>query len=135
MSYSISDLETIGPEVAELLKKRGIRTSEKFLAAARSAKGRRQLALDTGLDEKFLLRLANLIDRMRIKGVGEDYAELLREVGVETIRELKHRNAAKLVKAMRDANAKRRLVQFLPSEKNVVRWIVQAKHLPPMITY
>jgi predicted flap endonuclease-1-like 5' DNA nuclease len=135
MSYPITDIEGVGPDEAALLKKVGIRTSARLLEAAKSPKGRKQLALRTGIDEKRLLKWANMADRMRIKGVGEDYAKLLRAVGVDTVRELKHRNAQKLAKAMADANAKRRLVQFLPSPKAVSRWIDHARKLPLKISY
>ena len=52
-----------------------------------------------------------------------------------TVRELKYRNPHKLAKAMAEANKKRKLVRFLPSEKLVVRWVEHAKKLPIKITY
>ena len=52
---------------------------------------------------------------MRIKGVGEDYAGLLQAAGVDTVKELKYRNPAKLARAMAEANAKRKLARVLPS--------------------
>jgi hypothetical protein len=74
-------------------------------------------------------------DRLRIKGVGWDYAELLRVAGVRTVNELRFRNPQKLAKAMEDANAKRKLVRVLPSVKIVTRWIEEAKALQPVIRY
>jgi hypothetical protein len=72
---------------------------------------------------------------MRIKGMGKGYVCLLREVGVDTVRELKYRNPANLAKAMADANKRKKLVRFLPPEKLVVRWVEHAKKLPLKITY
>jgi predicted flap endonuclease-1-like 5' DNA nuclease len=135
MSYSITDINGIGPLAAEKLKKVGIRTAAKLLEAAKSAKGRKTLAAEIGVDEKTILRWANLVDRMRIKGVGEDYAQLLQAVGVDTVKELKHRNVAKLASAMREANKKNKLVRLLPSEGRVRRWVDHAKQLPLKITY
>jgi predicted flap endonuclease-1-like 5' DNA nuclease len=135
MSYPISDIEGIEPESAATLKSVGIRTTERLLEAAKNPKGRRALSEKTGIDEKRILRWANMADRMRIKGVGEEYAELLQAAGVDTVRELKYRNPCNLAKAMAQANAKRKLVRVLPSEKAVVRWIEQAKKLPLKITY
>jgi predicted flap endonuclease-1-like 5' DNA nuclease len=135
MTYPIADIEGIGPEEALALKRAGIRTTEGLLEAAKSPKGRKQLAAKTGIDEKRLLKWANAADRMRIKGIGDGYAELIRAAGVDTVRELKHRNAKRLTEAMRNANAKRKLVDFLPSEKAVARWIEQARRLSPKITY
>ncbi len=135
MSYPIADLEGIDPRVAASLKSVGIRTTGKLLEAAKSPKDRKRLAARTGLEERCILRCANMADRMRIKGIGEDYAELLEAAGVDTVKELKYRNPANLAKAMQAANAKRKLVRVLPSEKTVVRWIEHAKKLPLKITY
>lgn len=135
MSYPITHIDGVGPELVALLKRVGIRTTEKFLEAAKSPKGRKALAEKTGIDEKSLLKWANMADRMRIKGIGNDYAELLREAGVDTVRELKRRNAERLCQAMRNANAKRKRVQLLPSQRAVARWIDQARKLPLKITY
>ena len=88
-----------------------------------------------GYDEKRLLYWANIADRMRIKGVRKEYAELLQAAGVDTVKELKYRNPSNLAKAMADANKKRRLVRLLPSEKVVKRWIENARTLPLKITY
>jgi hypothetical protein len=72
---------------------------------------------------------------MRIKGVGEEYSSLLQAAGVDTVKELKYRNPERLAKAMREANARRKLVGVLPSDRAVVRWIEHAKKLPLKITY
>jgi predicted flap endonuclease-1-like 5' DNA nuclease len=135
MSYPLMDIDGIDDHVARTLKRVGIRTTTGLLEAAKDAKGRKALAARTGLNEKLLLEWANVADRMRIKGIGEEYAALLRAAGVDTVRELKHRNALKLARAMQAANDKRRLVKFLPSEKHVTKWIEQAKRLPLKISY
>ena len=135
MSRSIDDLETIGPGVADVFKSAGIRSTGKLLKVAKDPKGRKALAAKTGLDEKCILRSANMADRMRIKGIGEDYAVLLEAAGVDTVRELKYRNPRNLAKAMAEANTKRKLVQLLPSEKAIERWIEHAKRLDVVISY
>jgi hypothetical protein len=135
MPYSIADLQSIDPGMIAAFKSAGIRTTDRLLDAAKDPKGRKQLAAKTGLDEKRILRWANLADRMRIKGIGEDYAHLLEAAGVDTVKELKYRNPANLAKAMAEANTKRKLVRLLPSEKAVTRWIEHAKKLQLKITY
>ena len=135
MSYSISAIEDIDADDAEKLKSVGIRTTEKLLEAAKSPSGRRQLAAMTKLDERRLLRWANIADKLRIRGMGKEYAGLLCEVGVDTVRELRYRNPGRLAKSMADANKRRKLVRFLPSEKLVRRWVEHAKKLPQKITY
>jgi predicted flap endonuclease-1-like 5' DNA nuclease len=134
-AYPISGIDRIGPEMTVRLRQAGIRTTVRLLDRAKSPQGRKQLAEETGLDPKRILSWANLVDRMRIKGVGEDYAMLLQAAGVDTVKELKYRNPQRLAQAMKDANAKRKLVAVLPSDRAVVRWIEHAKRLPPKITY
>jgi len=135
MPASISELEGLGSNFAVKMKKVGIRTTAKLLETAKSLKGRQTLSEKTEIDAVQLLRVANLIDRMRIKGVGQDYAELLEAAGVVTIRELRYRNPARLAQAMAKANDKRKLVRVLPSEHTVERWIDYAKKLPVKISY
>jgi hypothetical protein len=76
-----------------------------------------------------------MADMMRIKGIGEEYSELLEAAGVDTVRELKHRNPKKLAQAMAKANTERKLVRLLPSEKAITKWIAEAKSLPMKISY
>jgi predicted flap endonuclease-1-like 5' DNA nuclease len=135
MSYPISGIEGIAPALRTKLKSVGIRTTDKLLERAKGLKERQELARKIDIDPRILLSIANLADRMRIKGVGEDYAELLSAAGVDTVKELRYRNPAKLAKAMAEANAKRNLVRVLPSELMVGRWIEHAKKLPLMISY
>ena len=135
MSYPISGIEGIAPAMRAKLKSVGIRTTDKLLERAKGLKQRQELARKIDIDPKILLSIANLADRMRIKGVGEDYAELLSAAGVETVKELRYRNPAKLAKAMAEANAKRSLVRLPPSELMVGRWIEHAKQLTLIISY
>jgi predicted RecB family nuclease len=117
------------------MKKVGIRTTEKLLETAKSLKGRQMLAEKTDITQDQLLRVANMIDRMRVKGIGQDYAALLEAVGVSTIKELRNRNPGRLAEAMAKANSERKLVRVLPSEQTVGRWIDLAKQLQVKISY
>jgi predicted flap endonuclease-1-like 5' DNA nuclease len=135
LSYPISDIAGIGPAMTVQLKKLGIRTTAKLLEASQSAKDRKALAAKLDVDEPTVLRWANLTDRMRIKGVREPYAELLKDAGVDTVRELKYRNPGRLAEAMATANLKSKRVRKPPTEKRVESWISSAKKLDPKIRY
>jgi hypothetical protein len=135
MTYPITDIDGIDGECATILKSVGIRTTARLLESARTVKGRKALAAQTGLSEKSLLCWANVADRMRIKGISKEYAELLRIAGVDTVKELKYRNPCNLAEAMKEANKKQKLVRMLPSEKVVTRWIEHAKKLQIKISY
>lgn len=135
MSYPITDIEGIDADVAAVFKSVGIRTTASLLESARTLRGRKLLAANTGFDQKSLLRWANVADRMRVRGINKEYSQLLRAAGVDTVKELKYRNPANLAKAMAEANRRNRLVRLLPSKKVVMRWIEDAKKLPLKISY
>ena len=135
MSYPLTAIAGIGPAMTARLKALGIRTTDKLLEASKTVKDRRILAQKLDIDEQTVLRWANLTDRMRIKGVREPYAELLKDAGVDTVKELKYRNPEHLARAMAEANAKRKRVRLLPSEKRVGRWIEAARRLDQKIKY
>lgn len=134
-SYSIATIEGIGPKFAEKLKGAGVATTAALLERAKTPAGRKELAAAAGLDESQILKWANMADLMRVKGVGEEYSELLEAAGVDTVKELRTRNAANLAKAMADANLKKKLVRQLPSETVVAKWVEDAKSLTPALTY
>ena len=135
MTYPITDIDGIDGESAVTLKSAGVRSTGRLLEMARTPRGRKALAEKTGIGEKQLLCWANMADRMRVKGIRKEYAGLLQAAGVDTVKELKYRNPANLANAMKEANKKRKLVAFLPSEKVVCNWIEYAKKLQIKITY
>jgi len=135
MAYPITEIHAIGADAAEILKSDGIRTTVALLGVAKTPKQRLKIAERTGADEKRVLDWVTAADRMRVKGIGWEYSELLRAAGVKTVSELKFRNPRNLVQAMAAANTKRKLVRLLPSEKTVTRWIDEAKALPPLVRY
>lgn len=135
MTYPITDIQGIGTDIAAVLKLDGIRTTIGLLRSAKTPKQRLKIALRIGAPEKLVLDWVTAADRMRVKGVGWEYAELLRAAGVRTVNELRFRNPKKLALAMADINSKRQLVRLLPSVNTVTRWIETAKKLPPVICY
>ena len=135
MAYPITEIQGIGTDAAAILKSDGIRTTVGLLRSAKTPKQRLKLAEKTGADEKRVLDWVTAADRMRIKGVGWEYAELLGAAGVRTVNELKFRNPKKLALAMAEINSERKLVRVLPAEGTVTRWIEAAKELPCVISY
>ena len=135
MPYPITQIDGLDEEEVAKLKATGIRTTDRLLEEAKSPKGRDLLAAKTGIPKARILSLANAADRMRIKGMGKGYSCLLQAIGVDTVRELRYRNPANLAAALAEANKRRKLVRFLPSEKLVTRWVKHAKELTTKITY
>jgi predicted flap endonuclease-1-like 5' DNA nuclease len=62
-------------------------------------------------------------DLAELKGIGPKHAAMLKEIGVDSIKELRHRNAAKLKEMIESRHGK---VVGL-SEKAVEGWIEAAK--------
>ena len=89
----------------------------------------------TRTNSERILGWVTAADRMRVKGLGKEYAAILPAVGVDTVKELKYRNPEKLAKAISELNKRRKLVRFLPTVGLVTRWIEHAKKLPMKITY
>lgn len=131
----ILSIEGIGPVYAEKLVAAGVKTVEALLEKGASPKGREMLAEVTGISEKLILEWVNLADLMRIKGVGEEYSDLLEEAGVDTVKELKHRNPDNLYKALVEINMEKKLVRRVPTLKEVQKWIAEAAELPAVVTY
>ena len=135
MTYPLSAIDGLSAYAASKLKSLGIRSAEALLEAARTVKGRKELAAKTGISEQQLLEWANFSDHMRIPGMGKAKIGLIRAAGVTTVRELGLRNPSRLAQSMKDANIKRKLVRVLPSEKSVEQLIERARKLPQKISY
>ena len=131
----IIDVEGIGKVYAEKLADAGFTTVEALLKAGASPGGRQALAEKTGISGKLILEWVNLADLFRIKGVGEEYSDLLEEAGVDTVPELAQRNAENLYTKLVETNTAKELVRRLPTQSQVADWIQQAKTMPRVVTY
>ncbi len=132
---SILEIEGIGPVYREKLIAYGIRTVEALLKKGGTPSGREDIADGTGISSTLILEWVNHADLFRIKGVAEEYSDLLEEAGVDTVVELAQRVPANLHKKMVEVNDSKRLVRQLPSEKMVADWVSQAKMLPRAVSY
>lgn len=131
----IIDIEGIGPVYAKKLADAGIKTTGALLKAGATPKGRKELEEKTGIAHALILEWVNLADLFRIKGIGEEYSDLLEEAGVDTVKELAQRKAENLYEKMAETNAAKKLVRKLPSNKQVADWVEQAKALPRAVEY
>ena len=131
----IVKIEGIGKVYAEKLAAAGIKTTEKLLEVAFTAKARGELEAKAGIPHKLILEWVNLADLLRIKGVGEEYSDLLEEAGVDTIAEFANRNAENLFAKILETNKEKKLVRRPPVLKQVQKWIEEAKRLPHKVEY
>jgi predicted flap endonuclease-1-like 5' DNA nuclease len=132
---NIVEIEGIGATYAKKLQEAGVATTEALLAAGADRKARKALAGKTGISGKLLLKWINRADLFRIKGVGEQYSDLLEAAGVDSVVELAHRRAENLRQKMVETNQAKRLVRVVPSAKQVADWVRQAGALSRVVTY
>ncbi len=131
----LTEIEGIGKAYAEKLTSDGIGTIEKLLEAGCTKAGRKKISEQCDISEKLVLKWVNRADLARVKGIGEEYADLLELSGVDTVPELAQRNAANLHAKMAEVNGEKNAVRHLPSADAVEGWIAQAKELPRVVTH
>lgn len=135
MVYKVIEIEGVGQVYADKLTAAGIDTVDALLENCRTPRQREQLAEATGIPEKLILRWANHADLMRIDGIGPQTAELFEAAGVDTVKELRHRNAANLAARIAEVNEERHITGRVPFEKEVERMIEEAKATEPYLEY
>lgn len=135
MGYKIEEIEGIGPAYGAKLAAVDINHTDDFLKHCCDKKGRAAISEKTGISESQLLKWANMADLMRLKGVARQYSELLEAAGVDTVKELRTRNAANLTAKMKEVNEAKNIANATPSESTVTDWIEQAKITEPLITH
>ena len=129
------DIEGIGPVYSEKLQKAGVKSVEALLKLGATPKEREDLAEKAGIDKKLILEWVNRADLFRIKGVAEEYSDLLEAAGVDTVVERAKSNAENLLAKILEVNAVKKLVRRAPTLGQIEKWIAQAKDLPRAIHY
>lgn len=132
---AIVDIEGIGGAYEAKLKAVGVATVEKLLEAGATPKGRKDLAEKTGISGDLILKWVNRADLYRIKGVGQEYSDLLEAAGVDTVVELAQRKAENLYAKMVEVNTAKKLVRKMPTQAQVAAWVESAKALPRAVSY
>ncbi len=132
---TLEKIEGIGSVYGKKLTKIGIRTTEALLKKGATPKGRKEIEKASGLGHKLILEWVNLADLFRIKGIGEEYSDLLEEAGVDTVVELAQRKADNLYKKVLEVNTAKKLVRRPPSAGMIADWVKQAKKLPRIVKY
>lgn len=132
---TITDIEGIGAAYAAKLRKADVRTTESLLKVGGTKKGRKELANTTGFSTKMILEWVNRADLFRVKGIGEQYSDLLEAAGVDTVAELAKRKPESLLEALIKVNEKKNLVNQAPGLSQVKAWVKHAKSLKRAVEY
>jgi predicted flap endonuclease-1-like 5' DNA nuclease len=131
----LETIEGIAETYAGQLREAGIGSVEALLDAGSTPDGREEIEQATGIGGEFILDWVNRADLMRIRGVGEEYSDLLERAGVDTVVELAQRNAGNLYQKMLEVNDEEELVRRPPTETMVEEWVKQAKSMPRVVSY
>jgi predicted flap endonuclease-1-like 5' DNA nuclease len=132
---NLKQIEGIGEAYAAKLFEIGLVTTEALLNKGATPEGRKEIQEQTGIAHEKILDWVNRADLFRIKGVAEEYSDLLEAAGVDTVPELAQRNPVNLLNKLTEINTEKHLVRRLPTQREVSNWVENAKVLPRRVTY
>lgn len=132
MGFALKQIKSIKPAYVKKLQDSEIFTTDDLLQKCANKETRELAATKSSISDIVLLDWARMSDFMRIKGVGEEYAELLQEAGYSCVHELKNRKPAKVLENIIEANEKFKIARFIPPKSIIQDWIEQAKELAPI---
>jgi predicted flap endonuclease-1-like 5' DNA nuclease len=119
----------MSPELAAKLKEERITNTDHLLEAAMKPGPRRELAKKVGVSPSELLEYINRADLARIRGIGDVFANLLEDAGVDSVKELARRRPDHLHEALLKANEASQRVGRVPNVEMITGWIDEAKRL------
>ena len=127
----VIEIEGIGPEYAEDLKKIGIKTTEDLRNASIL-----EIAELSGISTKLLYKWQCQADLFRVRRAAEEYTNLLFNMEIETVKELSRQKAGRLYQKVKkftdEAEEKPGWhgdVNKMPSKNDVKTWIKHAKEI------
>ena len=127
----ITEIEGIGPEYKNDLKKVGIKTTEDLRKISLV-----EVAELSGISTKILYKAQCIADLFRVKRAAQEYTEVLFEMGIETVKELSKQKPDELFKKVEKfaKEAKKKPgwhgdVKKVPTAKDVEAWITSAKEI------
>jgi len=132
---NIIDIEGIGEVYAKKLQEAGVITTDGLLKDGASPAQRTALAQKTGISGALILKWVNRADLFRIKGVGEEYSDLLEAAGVDSVVELAKRKADNLHQKLVETNKAKKLVRVVPGPEKVAEWVRSAAELPRAVSH
>jgi len=131
----IREVDIIGPDYGEKLRAIGINTPLELLKSGSSSQGRAEIVEQLGISQTQLLEWINHAELYQIEGMVPEYANNLKEAGVDTAVELATQDPQDLHEVLVAVYAKKTPDAQPPDEEQVQDWINQAKKLPNVATY
>jgi len=124
----IIEIEGVGIKYEKILEKAGVSVVENLLSLGTSEI--KDLKEKTKISEKLIDKWAEHADLMRIGGVGPEYADVLNQIGIDSVKEFAQRNPKNtLDKIMELDKEKPDVFRKPPTLKEIEDWISEAKEI------
>ncbi|MFX0041899.1 MAG: DUF4332 domain-containing protein [Candidatus Hodarchaeota archaeon] len=124
----IIELEGIGKKYGKTLEKAGVSKVENLLLL--DADKVEELVGKTKISKKLIDKWAEHADLMRIGGVGPEYADVLNQIGIDSVKEFAQRNPENTLERIMELDKKKPDVFRKPPRlEDIKDWIAQAKEL------
>ncbi len=124
----IIEIEGIGKKYGTKMETAGILDVESLIGLDRD--GIKKLAEKTKISEKLIDKWAEHADLMRIGGIGPEYAEVINEIGIDSVKEFAQRNPNNtLERIMKLDKEKPDMFRRPPTLNMIEGWIDEAKKI------
>jgi predicted flap endonuclease-1-like 5' DNA nuclease len=124
----IVEIEGVGTKYSKALEKAGVSNVEDLISF--DSVKMKSLSATTKISEKLIDKWAEHADLMRIGGVGPEYADVLNQIGVDSVKELAQRNPKNtLDRIMELDNEKPDVFRKPPRLEEIEDWIEEAKKI------
>ncbi|MBK7864170.1 MAG: DUF4332 domain-containing protein [Archangiaceae bacterium] len=129
-SVRLSALRGLTAAEVGKLEKLGLKSTSALMQAAPNTRKERELAAKTGISHARIREAVNRANLVQVKGVGPATADLMENAGVNSARELAHRNPAALAETLAGyVDSHRELNYRAPDAKTVAVLVERAKAL------
>jgi hypothetical protein len=129
----LREMAGVNEDSVDKLASLGITHSKHLFDRGRTRKDREDLSAVSGVPMAELLELVKLSDLARIRGLGGAFVRLFYEAGADTIDGLSRWDPEELVQAVRRLNVERNITSWVPSLKDLQKYVAMAKDLAKVI--
>lgn len=133
--FPITSIEGIGEAFCAKLHETGIRTTRDLLVRCADPAGRASVSAELGLNEAILLTWTCIADLMRVRGIGEEYSELVEAAGPRTVPELAACDTQAVFDRMAEIQVARKLDRPPPTLVQLASWKSRARELDAVIAF
>lgn len=126
-NYMINEIEGIGNYYTMHLSESGILTTNDLLNRCSSDLKLAEFSKEIGISRKSIQKWVNMAELMSLKGIGEEYSELLLKLGIKDLDGLAKSELEKLYNKMTGQKELQKLVKKMPTKRQLKEWIGNAK--------